>query len=132
MASQRKAARSKRTPAPGPTTYDTVVRVARQFPGIEESTSYGTPALKVRGTLLARLWEDGETLVLRTTFVDRDLLLQTHPKIYFLTDHYKDYQWVLVRLAHIRPPELRDRLEEAWRRIAPKRMIAAFDASEKL
>jgi hypothetical protein len=126
MARQRNTTPSKRPPGPGPSPYDTVLRVARQFPGVEESTSYGTPALKVRGTLLARLHDDGETLVLRTTFVDRDLLLQAHPKTYFLTDHYRDYQWVLVRLSHIGPSELRDRLEEAWRRIAPKHLITAF------
>ena len=57
-------------------TWRTVCRIGREFDGVEESTSYGTPALKVRGKLLVRLREDGETLVLMTTFVDRDLLLR--------------------------------------------------------
>jgi hypothetical protein len=36
-------------------TYDEVVKLALSLPGVEEGTSYGTPALKVRGTLLTRL-----------------------------------------------------------------------------
>lgn len=118
---------TKRAAAPRTSTYDTVVRLAREFPGVEESTSYGTPALKVRGTLLARLREDNDTLVLKTSFVDRDLLLRADPKTYFLTDHYRNYQCVLVRLSRIRPAELRDRLEEAWRRVASKSMLATFN-----
>jgi len=107
--------------------YDEVRRIGRDFPGIEESTSYGTPALKVRGALLARLWEDGETLVLKTTFVDRDLLMQGEPDVYFLTDHYRNYPYVLVRLPRITAAAIRDRLEEAWRRAAPKQLIAQLE-----
>jgi hypothetical protein len=57
-------------------TWAAVCRIGREFPGVEESTSYGTAALKVRGKLLVRLREDGETLVLITTFVDRDFALK--------------------------------------------------------
>src|SRR5215472_16624808 len=71
-------------------TYDDLRRVAREFAGIEESTSYGTAALKVHGTLLVRLKEDGETVVLKTTFTDRDLLMHADPDVYFITDHYRN------------------------------------------
>lgn len=47
-------------------TYDIIRELARRFPGVEEGTSYGTGALKVKGKLLVRLKEDGETIVLRT------------------------------------------------------------------
>ena len=97
-------------------TYDDLRQIARDFPGIEESTSYGTAALKVRGTLLVRLKEDGETVVLKTTFTDRDLLMHGDPDVYFITDHYRNFPYVLVRLPRIRPTDMRDRLEEAWRR----------------
>jgi hypothetical protein len=124
---QRKPKSSTVRRAPGPVTFETVRHLARDFPGVEDGTSYGTPALKVRGALLARLREDGETLVLKTTFVDRELLIRANPDAYFFTDHYRDYPWVLVRLSRIRPAELRERIEEAWRRVAPKRLIATFD-----
>jgi hypothetical protein len=42
-------------------TYDDVEALALRLPGVEESISYGTAALKVRGRLFVRLKEDGET-----------------------------------------------------------------------
>jgi hypothetical protein len=107
--------------------FEIVRQIAHEFPGVEDSTSYGTPALKVKGALLLRLREDGETLALRTTFLERDLLLRADPETYFVTDHYLNYPAILVRMARIAPDELRDRLEHTWRHIAPKRLIAAFD-----
>lgn len=97
-------------------TYGELRRIAREFAGIEEGTSYGTAALKVRGTLLIRLKEDNETVVLKTTFVDRDLLMHADPDVYFITDHYRNYPYVLVRLPRISAKEMRERLEEAWNR----------------
>jgi hypothetical protein len=106
-------------------SFETVRRIAHEFPEVEEGTSYGTQALKVRGALMARLREDGETLVLKCTFTDRDLLMRDAPDTYFCTDHYRNYEWVLVRLSRIRAPELRERLEEAWRRVAPGTLLHA-------
>jgi hypothetical protein len=56
-------------------SFATVKKFAATFSGVEESTSYGTPALKVRGKLMARLWEDNETLVLRVTWEERERVL---------------------------------------------------------
>ncbi len=44
-------------------TFDDVRIVALKWPEVTDGTSYGTPALKVRGKLLTRLKEDGESLV---------------------------------------------------------------------
>ena len=112
-------------PAPSPISpaYERARRIAHEFPGVEDSTSYGTPALKVCGALMARVWEDGETLVLKSTFIDRDLLIHDAPETYYFTEHYRNYEWVLVRLARISAGELRERLEEAWRRVAPAKLL---------
>lgn len=99
-----------------------VCACVKRLPGAEVATSYGTPALKVKGKLFARLKEDGETLVLRTTWEDRELLLRTRPSVFFLTEHYRDYPWVLVRLAGIDRARLAEVLEDAWSRVAPARL----------
>ena len=77
---------------------------------------------------MARLKEDGETLVLRTDFVEREHLLKMNPRVFYLTDHYRDYPWILVRLPEVSPEELEELLADAWRRVAPKRLIADYDA----
>ena len=112
-------------------SFETVRRIAHEFPGVEDGTSYGTAALKVRGALIARLQEDGKTLVLKCSFTDRDLLMRDAPDTFFCTDHYRNYEWVLVRLSRIRAPALRERLEEAWRRAAPKTLLAAFNPERR-
>ena len=100
-------------------TYDDVRKIALELPGVEEATSYGTAALKVKGKLFVRLKEDGETIVLRSDDVERSYLMHAHPKIFFITDHYRDYPWVLVRLKSVRKTMLEELIEGAWERTAP-------------
>jgi len=115
----------------GPATREVIRELARHLPGVEEATSYGTPALKVRGKLFARLKEDGETLVLRTDAFERAHLMHEDPGTFFITDHYREYPWVLVRLDTVPKEQLRALLEGAWRRVAPKKLVASYDAASK-
>jgi hypothetical protein len=117
-----------RQAATRPLTFADVRRLALALPGVEEGTSYGTPALRVHKKFFARLWEDGETLVLKLTFVERDYLLQSDPATFYSTEHYRDYPSVLVRLRVVREAVLRELLESAWRHAAPKKVVAAHDA----
>lgn len=96
-------------------SFSEVSKLGRALPGVTESTSYGTPALKVEGKLLARLKEDGETLVLRMDFVNRDLLLRAEPDLFFLTDHYLNYPSILLRLKVVTKKRMAELLEDAWR-----------------
>ena len=106
-------------------TYAEVCQLAAQLPGIEEGTCYGTPGLRVRGKFLSRLWEDGDTLVLKVEEEERDLLLAAEPEVFFTTDHYRNYPSVLIRLSKIEPGALHDLLERAWRRVASKKLCAS-------
>ena len=111
-----------------PVTFETVRQLAMALPEVAEGTSYGTPAFKVRKKLIARLKEDGESLVVRIDFLKRDILMNAEPETFYITDHYRDYPAMLVRLSRVRPEVLRDLLEQAWRLEAPKRLIQAFDS----
>ena len=98
-----------------PITFDTVRKIALSLDGVEEGTSYGTAAFKVRGALFIRLREDNDILVLRTTFEQRDELISADPEQYFITDHYLNYEWVLVRMSRIHVDALRDLMRMAHR-----------------
>jgi hypothetical protein len=94
--------------------FDTVRKIGLALPGMEESTAYGAPALKVRGKLLAcvpthRSAEPGSVAV-RVGFEDRAELLEAAPDVYYVTDHYLNYNAVLVRMSRITPDVLRDLL----------------------
>jgi hypothetical protein len=104
-----------------PVTFETVRQFALSLDNVEESTSYGTPAFKIRGELIARLKEDGETLVVRMSFEGRDELIAADPRTYYITDHYLNYEWVLVRLPRVHPDAMRDLLRGAHRSAASKK-----------
>ncbi len=95
------------------------------LPGVEEGTSYGTPGFRVAKKFLARMKEDGETLVVKCGFDERDFRLQADPETYFTTDHYRGYPTVLVRLARVSKTDLQELLETAWRRNAPPKTLAS-------
>jgi hypothetical protein len=111
-------------------TFEQVRLAAKPLPGVEDSTSYGTPALKVRGKLLARLHQSGECLVLRADLLDREILLQADSRVFFITDHYRDYPWILVRFSTVDVAALPDLIERAWRLVAPKTLIAKYDSGD--
>jgi hypothetical protein len=108
-------------------TLATVRRLALAFPGVEEGLSYGTPGFRVRGKFLARLWEDGETLVVKCGDDERDFRMKADPQTFFTTEHYRGYPTVLVRLARVSEDDLQAVLEEAWRRQASKRLVKEYD-----
>lgn len=113
-----------RDAAPAPTFPD-VCALCAALPGVVVGTSYGTPALKVGDRTFARLWEDGTTLVLKVPVAVRDHLLASEPARYFVTDHYRGHPAVLVRLPAADATTLAPLLEEAWRQVAPKRLLRA-------
>jgi hypothetical protein len=99
-------------------TFDVARRMALALDDVEEGTSYRTPAFKVGGVLFARLHQDGDALVVRTDFEQRAELMAADAETYFITDHYLNYEWVLVRMACVNPDALRDLLRGAWRAAA--------------
>jgi hypothetical protein len=110
-----KPARSQRRPNRRGSANDAVRDVVSGLPGVEEGTSYGTAAFRVRGKLFARFHQDGESLVVRAEREARDALLDTKPQSFFVTDHYRGHPWVLVRLGRVSRSDLRDVLVQAWR-----------------
>ena len=112
-------------------TWEDVVGVGTRFPGVEESTSYGTPSLKVRGKFMCRLRTNPDALAIRVVDVpDSEALQKGKPDVYFSTPHYDGWPMVLVRLEIVDPQELAELVEDAWRIQAPKRVIKAHDAGE--
>jgi len=96
-------------------TYDTVRRAGLALPNAEEGTSYGTPALKTKGQLFVRLHQDLDKIVVRMPFDRREELMAADPETYFITDHYRDYPWVLVSLPKVHADALPDLLRIAHR-----------------
>src|ERR1700722_20228688 len=87
----------------GSVAFDDIRKIALGMPEVEDGTSYGTPALKVRKKLLVRLKEDGDSLVISgVPPEERELLVARQPKLFYFTDHYRNYPMVLIRLSKAR------------------------------
>lgn len=99
--------------------FDVVREIAAGLDGVEVSTSYGVPALKVHGKLMtcAAINKSAEpgSLVVRVSFEERDELIGGDPEVYYVTDHYVKHPSVLVRLSKIRRDSLEGLLRTSWR-----------------
>ena len=110
-------------------TYEDVRKIALAWPEVEDGTSYGTPALKVRKKMLARLREDNDSLVISGVPLDeREMLVESQPKIFYFTDHYRDYPMVLIRLSKARRSHVEPLLRRHWRALASKAAVKSYDA----
>ena len=109
-------------------TFDRIRTLAKAFPGTEESTSYGTPAIKVRKKLVLRLHQKEDAIVMLLDSVEtQQALLAADPMAFFITDHYAGYPAVLIRPT-VDEAKLVELMEARWRQLARKADIAAFDA----
>jgi hypothetical protein len=106
-------------------TFDTVRQIGRALPGVEESTMYGAPALKLNGRLVACIpthkSAERDSIAVRCDFERRSELLATDPDVYYLKDHYVNHPVVLARLSRIHPDALRDLLGMSYRFVAAKK-----------
>lgn len=107
-----------------------VVALAGTLPEVEESTSYGTPALKVRGRGFARLRTEAEGgLMLVCSLAEKEALLAEDDDAFFTIPHYDGYGAILVDLARVDRHRLAELIEDAWRIKAPIRLRKDHDAS---
>ena len=107
-----------------PVTFAAVRKFALSLDNVEEGMSYGTPGFRVGGVLFLRFHQDGESLVVRTDFEQREELLAADPAAYYITDHYVNYEWILIRVARVHADALRDLLRWAHKAAAAEKRRA--------
>lgn len=101
-------------------SWDDVVRIGSALPEVEESTSYRTPALKVRGKGFARLRTEAEGgLMLTCPMEEKEALLASGDPAFYTTPHYDGHGSILIDLTKIGLDQLPELIEDAWRCKAP-------------
>jgi hypothetical protein len=110
-------------------TFDDVRAIALAWPEVQDGTSYGTAALKVRKKLLARIKEDDDSLVvLGVPQEERAMLCDSEPRVFYFTDHYRDYPTVMIRLSKAGRGHVEPLLRRRWRALASKAAVKRFEA----
>jgi hypothetical protein len=97
-----------------------VKTVGLTLPDVAAEIRYdGSPVLKARGCFMAGLAShqsaEPGSLVVRMSVDERAYLLEDAPETYYVTDYYRTYPLVLVRLARVDRDALRDLLAVSWR-----------------
>jgi hypothetical protein len=109
------------------TTYAAVEKMLLGWPGVELSTSYGRPSLKIKGKFYTWVKEDGDSIVIGGIgFDERDVLMETQGDVFYITDHYRNSRYVLMRLSKADPAIVAAYLRRRWFEIAPKKLHTAF------
>jgi hypothetical protein len=108
--------------------FEIVRTVGLALPGVEATSKYdGSPVLKLGGCFMAGLAThrsaEPDTLVVRVGLEDRESLIEEAPETYYLTDHYRPYPLVLVRLSRVDRDALRDLLSVSWHLTSAKARI---------
>jgi hypothetical protein len=101
-----------------------VEKIGRTLPGVEITTTWGQPTLKVHGRMFvcaaSHKSAEPDTLVVMMDFADRDALVEDDPDTYYLKEHYVGYPCVLVRLSRVYHDALRDLVVGAHRYVSAK------------
>lgn len=110
-----------------PVDADDLRRLFLALPEVTESTHHGTMSFVVKKTFLGRIRDNDTVFALRCELDERDFLIEIEPEVFFTTDHYRGYPYVLIRLGATDAERLAPLVERAWRMAAPKRLAAAYD-----
>jgi len=111
----------RRAKKPAPTGGFEIVRaVGLTLPDVEATTKYdGSPVLKLNGCFMAGLAThpsaEPDTLVVRVGYEEREWLIADAPETYYLTDYYRSYPLLLVRMSRVDRDALHDLLSVSWR-----------------
>ena len=100
--------------------FEIVKAVGLTLPDVEATTKYdGSPVLKLNGCFMAGLAThpsaEQDTLVVRVGCDEREWLIEDAPETYYLTDYYRSYPLLLVRLSRVDEEALHDLLSVSWR-----------------
>jgi hypothetical protein len=110
---------------PLPRAFDVVNRIGLSLPDVEATTRYdGSPVLRIAGVFMAGLAThpsaEPNTLVVRADPEERESFIEDAPETYYLTEYYRRYPLVLVRLRRVTRGALRELLSSSHRLTLPK------------
>lgn len=115
-----------------PLTAADVRSAALSLPDVGEKLAWGQPTFRVAGKIFASLGDDDTAMGVKCPKEDRAELIVTEPEKFFLKEGHDDhYAWLRVRLAALEDAEeLATILTDAWRQVAPRRLLAAHPELE--
>ena len=103
--------------------------LALSLPEAIEKETWGHPTFRVRNKMFASAATDLATATVKSTLDEQRALTQMDPETFSVPAYVGKHGWIGIALDRVDPDELRELVEDAWRRTAPKKLVAAFDQS---
>jgi hypothetical protein len=102
------------------------------LPGTDEVfvEQWDHPTLRYGRKMFASGSEESSYATVKASLEDQAELIASAPEVYEKAAYVGRFGWVRVDLARADPDELRHLVTEAWRRTAPKRVVAAYDSAQ--
>jgi len=111
-------------------TGDDLRRMALALPETSEKVTWEVDiTFRVRDKIFAIMGEDGGTASVKASLEAQQALVASDPETFRVSAYTGRYGWTTVSLARVDAEEMRELVEEAWRRTAPKKLVAAYDAT---
>jgi hypothetical protein len=108
-------------------TFKDLQRLCMALPDVEERETWGEATFRVNDKIFAMSSPDGDTASIKASLDDQAGLVAMDPDIFSVSAYTGRYGWVRVQLPSV-SPELAERLiRNAWRRTAPKRLVARVE-----
>jgi hypothetical protein len=105
-----------------------VAAFALSLPETEMSTSYGKPAVKLRGRAFLFPGREQGSFAVMAPLDEKQLLMETEPETFWETPHYSGYPAVLVRFDSPSRERIEMVIQRAWWDRASKEQRVAFGA----
>jgi len=96
-------------------------KIALAIPGTEEVLWFKKPAVFLHGQFLTKVHDKEDAMALRVSSMEmRDMMLEAEPKLFYITDHYRNFPFILARLAALTPKLLKEILAGRAAQLAEK------------
>lgn len=102
------------------TEFNDLIIWGREYPDVMESSSYGTPALKLKNTPLVRLREDNATVAMVAADQDIEALPRIAPDTFSVPQHYVGYGMLVIDLQKVQKQELEGLFRNAVKLVSSK------------
>jgi hypothetical protein len=104
---------------------------AMSLPEVQERETWGEATFRVRAKIFATLSERSGEASVKATLDEQAALVALDPESFAIASYVGRFGWVSIKLATVDPDDVADLIGEAWRQIAPRRLVAAYDLGNK-
>ena len=107
-------------------TGDELRQIALALPEVTEKLTWEVDiTFRVRDKIFVIMGPDGGGASVKATLEAQQALVASDPETFSVSAYTGRFGWTSVVLARVDPDELRELVEDAWRRTAPKKLVAA-------